>query len=154
LAKNNTSITTESRKEMPSRGRSKRTLILESLKEKAFKGLKKDATTEECEKAWFGFLVDSVVDPENKDSSMCLRLITERGWAALKPVSDSVAFEFDKDADLSVQASQILDAVSNGNLAVEHGIQLVGAIKGLAEIIAHTELKQRIEEIEKQLGAE
>ena len=154
MPKNQTSITPDTRKDMPSRGKNKRTLILEALRERAFKGLESDSTPEEAEKAWFGYLIDTAIDPDNKEAALCLRLVTERGWAALKPVGEQVNFEFDKDASLSDQAAQILDAVAKGDLAVDYGKQLVDAIKGLAEIIANTELKARIAEIEKRLGIE
>lgn len=107
MAKSSTTITSEIRKELPSRGKSKKTLIIDALRERAFKGLKEGATNEECERAWFSFLVDSAVNPENKDSALCMRLITERGWAALKPVSDQVEFEFDREADFSSSIADI-----------------------------------------------
>lgn len=152
MAKNKTTITKENRDKLPPRGRNKRTLILEALRERAFKGLEVDSTPQEAEKAWFGYLIDTAIDADNKDAALCLRLVTERGWAALKPVGEQVNFEFDKNSSLSDQAAQILDAVAKGDLAVDYGKQLVDAIKGLAEIIANTELKQRIAEIEKRLG--
>ena len=154
MTKNSTSITSDKRKEMPPRGKNKRTLIIDALRERAFQGLSEKSTAEDAEKAWFGFLIDTAIDTDEKDSALCLRLVTERGWAALKPVGEQVSFEFNKDASLSDQAAQILDAVSKGELAVDYGKQLVDAIKGLAEIIANTELKERIAEIEKKLGIE
>lgn len=154
MPKTKTTLTKETRESMPPRGRNKRTLILEALRERAFKGLEADSTSEEAERVWFGHLIDTAINNEDKDSSLCLRLVTERGWAALKPVGEQVEFEFDKSASLSDQAAQILDAVANGHLAVDYGKQLVDSIKGLAEIIANTELKDRIKAIEEKLNIE
>jgi hypothetical protein len=154
MPKTKTTLTKETREKMPPRGRNKRTLILEALKERAFKGLTNNSTPEQAERAWFDHLIDSAVDGDNKDASLCLRLITERGWAALKPVGEQVNFPFDKNGSLSDQAAQILDAVAKGDLAVDYGKQLVDAIKGLAEIIANTELKDRIKAIEEKLNIE
>ncbi len=145
-------FTPETRAKAPSRGKCKRTLILESIQEQALLDVEPGASKEDVERAWFGFLVRESVNPESSNSSLCLRMVTERGWAALKPVGESVNFEFDNTASLADQASQVLDAVSKGDLPVDHGKQLVDSIKSLAEIIANTELKKRIEAIEESLG--
>ena len=154
MAKSSTTISKDNRDKLPPRGRNKRTLILEALRERAFNGLTEDSTPEQAEKAWFSHLINVATNKDDKDASLCLRLITERGWAALKPVGEQVSFEFDKDGSLSDQAAQILDAVAKGDLSVDYGKQLVDAIKGLAEIIANTELKDRIKAIEEKLNIE
>lgn len=154
MPKNKTSITPETRKKLPPRGKNKRTLILEALQAQAFNGLAEDSTPEQAERKWFEHLIATAIDPDNKDAALCLRLVTERGWAALKPVGENVEFSFDRNGSLADQAGQILDAVAGGHLSVEHGKMLVDGIKGLAEIEASTELKIRIAEIEKKLGIE
>lgn len=154
MAKNDTSITSESRKNMPSRGRNKRTLILESLRERAFKGLSKSATLEEAEKAWFGFLADSAIDSEDKNSGICLKLLTERGWSALKPSSELVTFDFDPTATPAEKAEQILKAVSDGVLPMDYGERFIVAINSMTNIEANTELKAEIERIKEKLGLE
>lgn len=154
MAKSSTTISKDNRDKLPPRGRNKRTLILEALQERAFKCLTKDSTPEQAEKAWFGYLIDTATNADDKNAALCLRLITERGWAALKPVGEQVSFDFDKNASLADQAAQILNAVAKGDLAVDYGKQLVDAIKGLAEIIANTELKDRIKAIEEKLNIE
>lgn len=152
MPKTKTTITKENRDKMPPRGKNKRTLILDALRSQSLVGLTCDSTPEEAERAWFEHLAKVAIDSDNSDSALCLRLITERGWAALKPVGENVEFDFDRNGSLADQAGQILDAVAGGNLSVEHGKMLVDGIKGLAEIEASTELKMRIAEIEKKLG--
>ena len=150
--KTKTSITPEKRKDMPLRGRSKRTLIVEAMREQAMLGVKEGAPSDDVEKAWFAHLVSNAVDSDNKDSGLCIRLLTERGWAALKPSSECVRFEFDADALPHVQASQVMHAVANEIIPPDLGIAFVGGIKSMIDIEANTELKARIEQIEKMLG--
>ena len=147
-----TQITSESRKDMPLRGRSKKTIIMEALRKEAMSGVSSNASNDDAENAWFAHLVKKAFDPEDKDSGLCLRLVTERGWAALKPSSDCVSFEFDKDATPTIQAAQVMDAVSEGHIPPDLGLAFVSGIKSMIDIEANTELKARIEQIERMLG--
>ena len=147
-----TQITSDSRKDMPLRGRSKKTIIMEALRKEAMSGVPDGASNDEAENAWFSHLVKKAFDSEDKDSGLCLRLVTERGWAALKPSSDCVSFEFDKDATPTTQAAQVMDAVSEGHIPPDLGLAFVSGIKSMIDIEANTELKARIEQIEEMLG--
>lgn len=151
MPKSSTTISKDNRAGMPPRGRSKKTLILEAMREQAELGLKNDATQDDCEKAWFGILLKNALDPECGDSGLCLRLITERGWSALKPSSDLVKFDFDADATPAQQAAQVLKAVSDGVIPVDHGNQFVAAISSMINIEEGTELKAEIARIKEKL---
>ncbi|MAF43441.1 MAG: hypothetical protein CMI54_04630 [Parcubacteria group bacterium] len=152
MAKTRTSITSERRKEMPSRGKSKKTLIMDALRKEALSGVSEGATNEEVETAWFSHLVKIAFNSEDKDSGLCLRLLTERGWSALKPSSECVRFEFDPSAEPHVQAGQVMDAVAQEIIPPDLGIAFVGGIKSMIEIEANTELKERIEKLEAMLN--
>lgn len=154
MAKSKTTITKDTRDNMPPRGRSKRTLIIEAMREQALLGVKKDASNEDVEKAWFAHLVENAVSPDSKDSGLCIRLLTERGWAALKPSSECVRFEFDHDAAPHVQASQVMRAVAEEIIPPDLGIAFVGGIRSMLDIEANTELKAEIERIKEKLGIE
>ena len=152
MAKTKTTITTETRKEIAPRGKGKRNIILDAMKEEVLLGVEKNATKEEVEKAWFKKLISVALKDDHKDSGLCIRLITERGWSALKPSSECVSFEFDKDATPTIQAAQVMDAVSEGHIPPDLGLAFVSGIKSMIDIEANTELKARIEQIEKMLG--
>ena len=152
MTNKSTQITSDSRKSMPLRGRSKKTIIMEALRKEAMSCVPNNASNDDAEDAWFAHLVKKAFDPEDKDSGLCLRLVTERGWAALKPSSDCVSFEFDKDATPTTQAAQVMDAVSEGHIPPDLGLAFVSGIKSMIDIEASTELKARIEQIEKMLG--
>ena len=152
MPKNQTTITSDIRKELPARGRSKKTLIIEAIKEKALLTVDKDAKASDVEKAWFAELIKKAMNPDDGDSGLCLRLVTERGWAALKPSSENVEFEFDPNADPHIQAAQVMHAIAEGNIPPDLGLAFVGGIKSMLDIEEVTELKERLEAIEKELG--
>lgn len=154
MAKTSTSITSDSRKDMPQRGRSKKTIIMEALRKEALSGVSENATNDEAESAWFSHLIKKAFHSDDKDSGLCLRLVTERGWAALKPSSDCVSFEFDKNATSTTQAAQVMDAVSEGHIPPDLGLAFVSGIKSMIEIEANTELKARIEKLEELMNAQ
>ena len=137
---------------LPPRGRSKRTLILEAILESSAIGLPKNATKEQAEKAWFSELLKRALTPDDGDSGLCLRLLTERGWSSLKPSSDCVQFDFDEDGDFHKQAAQVMKAISLGEVPPDLGLAFVSGIKSMLDIEEVTELKGRLEAIEKELG--
>ena len=63
-------------------------------------------------------------------------------------------FEFDKNSKPHEQASQILQAVSNGQIAPDIGQMFVGSIKSMIDIEEYTDLKERIEKLERALAGE
>jgi len=134
------------------RGKSKKTLIMEAMREQALMELSDTATNEETEKAWFQYLVKNAMDANSDNSGLCLRLITERGWSALKPSSECIQFEFDPSSTPTQQASQVIDAISDGLIPPDIGLALISGIKNAQEIEVSTELKQRIEALEELLN--
>lgn len=152
MAKNETSITSEKRAAMPPRGRNKRTLILEAMKKQAQLNVGEKAADEDCERAWFELLIKEAVDSESSNSGLCLRLITERGWSALKPSSELVSFEFDPAGTAADKADQILYAISQGLVPMDYGKEFISSINAMTNIELNTDLKERIEKIELSLA--
>lgn len=136
------------------RGKSKKTLIIDAMRKNAMLGVKDGASSDDVETAWFDHLVKTAMDADSKDSGLCTRLLTERAWAALKPSSECVRFEFDVNADPHVQASQVMDAVAQEIIPPDLGIAFVGGIKSMVDIETNTELKAQIELIKEKLGLE
>lgn len=141
-------ITKENRADLPPRGRAKKSIILEALKKTALSGLDRNSSNEEAEEVWFEFLARSAVDPSNKEAGACLRLLTERGWAALKATTEPVHFDFDREASPTVQAAQIIKAAADGVIPVEHATQLVSAVRALISVEFETDTKKRLEAME------
>ena len=155
MAKTSTSITSESRKNMPSRGRSKQTLILESIKERALLELTSEATKEDVEKAIFGFMAEAAFNPTQDTAMMassCLGMLMKKGWPDVKSVMPCVEFEFDENSTHAVQAAQILKATADGQLPPDMAATFIQAISNMLKIDEMTDLRNDVEEIKRILN--
>ena len=83
-----------------------------------------------------------------------LTLVINRIEPPLKAIAPMVEFEFDTDAKPHEQANQLLKAVSNGQIAPDIGQMFVASIKSMIDIEEYTDLKDRIEKLEKALAGE
>lgn len=137
---------------LPSRGRSNKTIILEAMRDASFLKLTPKSTKDDAEKAFFTLIIESATNPEDPNCGMCLKLLTDKGWASIKPSNDCVTFDFDHEADVHIQAAQIVKAISTGDLAPDIGGAIINSIKSMMGIEADTIIKKRIADIEKSLG--
>ena len=134
------------------RGKSTKTLILETLRENSYLGLRKNASNESCEKAFFAEVAKVAFNPEDKDRAMCFRLLADKGWASVKPSSELVNFIFDVEAPPHIQAAQVLKAASVGDIPPDIANMFIQSIKAMIDISEYTDLRAKIEAIEKELG--
>ena len=139
--KTKTSITSESRKTMKPRGKGKRTLI-----EDAFK---KEKVTEE--KFW-QHAVNLALDNKHSQSGHYFKLIAERLYPVAKSTLPTVDFEFDEKASPAEQAKQITRAASKGEIPIDIAALFLSNIKAAVAVEEFTDLKKRIEELEKLAG--
>ena len=65
-----------------------------------------------------------------------------------------VEFDFNAKGTPVEQVSQLLDAVSSGDIPPDVASMLINSIKGAIEIEVNTELKARIEKLEDMLNAQ
>jgi len=65
-----------------------------------------------------------------------------------------VNFDFDPNAKPHEQANQVLKAVANSEIAPDIGQMFVSSIKSMIDIEEYTDLKDRIEKLEKALAGE
>jgi proteasome assembly chaperone (PAC2) family protein len=65
---------------------------------------------------------------------------------------EKINFEFDSTKPATQQANDILKAVSDGDISPDAAKAVMDIVKMAIDIEVNTELKQRIEEIEKALG--
>tara|TARA_R110000772_G_scaffold106420_3_gene208364 strand:- start:1604 stop:2068 length:465 start_codon:yes stop_codon:yes gene_type:complete len=137
---------------LPPRGRSNKTIILEMMREKGHLSLSKEATKEESEKAFFDNVATSAFNPEDQNRGMCLKLLADKGWASVKPSSEMINFEFNEDAKPHVQAAQVMKGAADGVIPPDIANTFINSIKAMIDIEEHTDLKERIEAIEKSLG--
>jgi len=136
------------------RGKSNKTLILEMLREKSQLDLAKDSSKEDAEKAFFHHVAVRAFNAEDQSSGMCLKLLSDKGWASVKPSSEMVTFTFTKGAKPFQQASEVMYAASQGEIAPDIANTFIQSIKSMVDIEENTDLKERIEKLEKALSGE
>lgn len=134
------------------RGRSNKTIIIEAMREAALLELTSKSTKDDAEKAFFKMVLQSAVQLDDPNRGMCIKLLADKGWASLKPSSECVEFDFDHEADVHVQAAQLVKAISVGSLAPDIGNTLIQSIRAMMGIEADTIIKERIEKIEVALN--
>ncbi len=137
---------------LPARGRSTKTIILEAFREASLLNLTPKSTKDDAEKAFFTMIINSAIDSEDPNCGMCIKLLADKGWASVKPSNDCVTFEFNHNADVHVQAAQIVKAISTGDLAPDIGGAIINSLRSMMGIEADTIIKKRIADIEKSLG--
>lgn len=155
MTKNDGLITPEKRKEMPSRGKGSKTLILESIKERALLELGEGSTKQDAEKAVFGFLAEAAFNPTPDTavvSNTSLSMLMKKGWPDVKATMPLCEFDFDPKGTPVDKATDILSAVSNGELPADMGLSLISAMASVLKIEEVTELKDRLDKIEEAIN--
>lgn len=148
-------ITPDSRKGMKPRGKSKRSLILDSIIEKGLLEVNTGASREEAEKAVFGFMAESAFNPSPDTavvSNACLNHLMNKGWASVKPSAECIEYEFNENSKPHEQAAQILKGVSDGVIPPDIGSNMISSIASMLKITEVTELQDRIDALEAALN--
>lgn len=153
MTRNTGTITTENRDRVPGRGRSNKTKILDALRLESFESLPEDATNDQCEVVFFRHIIRRINGGiDDKDSGMLLKFLGDKGWSSMKPTLGNVEFDFDEAAEPHEQASQVMAAAAKGEIAPDVAQMFVGSIANMLKINEITEIRDRLEQIEKQLG--
>lgn len=137
---------------LPGRGMSNKNRILEAMKAESFEGLGTKSTRDECEIAFFRKIVRKASDVEDKDSGMMIKLLGDKGWSNMKPTLGNVEFEFPSAGTPTDKALAIVNAMATAKLPPDIGQLMIGIIKDSVIIEEGTDLKSRIENIEKSLN--
>lgn len=148
-------FTPESRKKVPPRGKSNKNRILDAITKKGLLQLKKGATRDEAEEAVFGFLAESAFNPSEDQSfisSTCMNQLMKKGWPDLKAVDPAVKFDFDPNGTPLEKATQIMQAISDGEVPPGTGVNLLSAMASVMKIEEVTEISRRLDELEKAAG--
>jgi hypothetical protein len=133
-----TSLTKETRAKQSGRGKSERTKILEAMKRYG-----------QTEDGFYNLLMEKAFDPEDKFTFKELLL---RISPIPKSVSPLVEFDFPKKAKPHVQASFVLAAIADGKIPSDTGNVFIQSIKAMIDIEEYTDLKDRIDKLEKALN--
>ncbi|MGL5281069.1 MAG: hypothetical protein ACRC8W_04820 [Plesiomonas shigelloides] len=150
--KNQTSMTPETRKNMPPRGRGKFSMLLEVIKENSLIGLTPEDTQEEAQKRFLLHVARRAFDAEDQVSGSLLNSLISRCLPAIKPVMPECDIGFDDGDSLDVMASKILSAAGSGRITPDTGAVLMALLKDKAVINEKGENAERIERLENMLS--
>lgn len=137
--------------ERPNRGRSQRTIILESIREASLIDLNEKSTKEEVEKAFIKHTAKRAFDVDDQNSAMLLKLLWDKGWGSIKSTQASVNIDLDVNASALEQVKVVLAAMADGDIPPDVASSVIGSIKDVISISEHTELAERIKSIEDKL---
>lgn len=147
--KNQTSMTPETRKNMPPRGRGKFSMLLEVIKEDSLIGLTPEDTQEEAQKRFLLHVARRAFDAEDQVSGSLLNSLISRCLPAIKPVMPECDIGFDDGDSLDAMASKILSAAGGGRITPDTGAVLMTLLKDKATINQKGEIIERLEQLEK-----
>ena len=147
------STTLKDGENLPPRGKSNKTRILEALRLESFENLSQDSTKDDCEVAFFRHIIRRAkLGDGDKDSGMLLKFLGDKGWSSMKPTLGNVEFEFDETAEPHIQASQVMAAAAKGDIAPDIAQIFVASIANMLKIDEITQIKDRLEKLEEMLN--
>lgn len=151
MTKNSTSL--KKGDNLPPRGKSRKTLILDAIRESSLMEATPDTSRDDTEKLFFKHISIQASNPGSENFALCLKLLADKGWASLKPTMDHVEFTFDEDATPAKQASQVMNAAASGRIPPDVAKTFIDTIAAMIKIEEYTELKDRLDAIERAINA-
>jgi hypothetical protein len=130
------------------RGKAFKTKLFEAIRAKALLNVPDDATNEEVEQAFIQHLALEALKADEPDIYLMKDLMA-RAFPPIKAAMDTFNFELDPDSSPSEKAQAILVAVSRGEIPPDVATMLINASKAALDIEALTEMKDRIDALEK-----
>lgn len=122
------------------RGKSERTKILDAMKRAG-----------QTEEGFYDLLMTKAFNPED---NFTFKELLNRVSPIPKAVSPIFKFELPEDAKPHIKADYILIAMAKGDIPSDIGNICIQAIKAMIDIEEYTDLKERIEKLEKALTGE
>ena len=156
MAKSSTTIDKDIRKELPARGKGKKSLMLEAIREVC--GDEQEFLKQVVSIGLGGVTKISADDADEEEHEykqpnvMLLNMVLNRIEPPLKAISPMVEFDFNPNSKPHEQADQILNAVANSQIAPDIGQMFIGSIKSMIDIEEYTDLKERIIKLEETLN--
>ena len=133
-APNKTTMTKESRKRMPARGKSERSKILDAMKRQ---GRDED-----------GFYDLLIIKAHDVEDNFTFKELLIRMSPVPKSVSPMYEFPFDEKGSHHKQSLQIVKAISNGKIPSDVGNNIITSISSMLNIQEKTDFEERLRAIE------
>ena len=135
-----TTITPAARKKMKSRGKSERTKLLDAMKRHG-----------KTEDDFYNLLMQKAFD---EDDTFTFKELLNRMSPLAKATSPLITFDFNPKGKPHNQAKQALAAAANGEIPTDLANMFIQSVKSMIDIEEYTDLKARIERMEKVLNNE
>jgi len=143
---------TEDRQPEKRRGKAFKTLLLEVIREESLIDVGPNSTRDEAEKAFIHHAAQRAFNSSDPSSNTVLNEFLKRTFPPLKQTQEAVNFNFPVDGTPAEKAMSVVDAISSGDIPADVGQTIIGIIKDAVVIEESTDLKERIQELEKALG--
>ncbi len=135
-------------KERKPRGKSFKTLLLETMREKSQLKLSPASTKEQAEKAFIDHCATRAFNPDDNASGTILREFLNKSFPGLKSTLEKIKFDFPEDGTPTQKSLSVVKAISDGALPADVGQTIISIIKDSVVIEEGTDLKARIEQLE------
>ncbi len=134
------------------RGKSFKSKLIDVIREESLLDLSPSAGIEATERAFIKHLALRAFNLDDKDSNTLLKELINKTYPTLKAALPEYKFDLPEDSTPARKAEAVFSAIAEGNIPPDVGNMLIQAAKGMVEIELGTEVKARIEAIEKELG--
>lgn len=129
-----TTMTKETRKRMPGRGKSERVKILDAMKR--------------CGKTENGFYDLLITKSHDEEDSFTFKELLIRMSPIPKAVNPLYEFPFDEKGSHHKQSMQIVNAISKGKIPSDIGHSIINTISSMLNIQEKTDFEERLKVIE------
>ena len=128
------------------RGKGKKSMMLEAIRAEC------NSEADFLRKVVKAAIGSEQSNPPIPPNTQLMTLVLQRIEAPLKSTSPLIEFDFPESGSPTTKAMAIIKSISMGALPTDIGKELIGIIKDAVVIEEGTDLKLRIEELEKTLG--
>lgn len=144
-------ITKETRKNLPPRGRSKFSVLLEVIKEESMIGLNPKSTQEQAQKAFLRHVAERALNPEDMVSGQLLNSLVNRCFPSIKSVMPECDVGIEDGDSIDVMADKILSAAGSGSVSPDVASVLMGILKDKVIINEKSDILKRLEALEEKV---
>ncbi len=151
MAKSSTTFKKEGKQPVKRRSKSMKTVLFEVMRKEALLGVSKTATNQVAEAAFIKHVAKRAFDADDSASPAILKEFLSKMYPGLKSTLEKVEFDYPLNGTPAEKATAIERAVSSGVIAGDVGGVMIGIIKDAVLIEESTDLKLRIDALEKAI---
>jgi len=146
-------VTTFDKQKQPAkkRGKSLKTVLFEVMRKESMLGVAKNASNDVAQSAFVKHVAARAFDANDPASPQILKEFLSKMYPGLKSTLEKVEFSFPVDGTPTEKSLAVIEAISSGALPADVGQVVIGIIKDAVLIEESTDLKLRIDALEKAI---